>query len=103
MQNQQFCIENKIYPKQEYLQKKDELLRKKDQFTSWYDALCKVQGKNVQTKDCTGTSLFNCVDVENGYVCLNLERGRNAIGVQSEQTNEDMYNVFLCGRSHDFY
>lgn len=49
LQNQQFCIKNKIYPKAEYLEKKTELLKNKKTFTAQYITLCNVLGKNVQT------------------------------------------------------
>ncbi|MBU0627206.1 hypothetical protein KKH82_07475 [Patescibacteria group bacterium] len=45
LENQSYCIQNKKYTKEEYLEKKEEILREKDRFIDYYKEL-KEPGKN---------------------------------------------------------
>ena len=103
LQNQTYCIYNKQYNKEEYFKKKREILIDKKSFLSHYMDILETQWFQINTSNSTWSWLSNCVDLDSWYICFNLNKWKNTIWVQSDEQNENMYNSFLCWRSHDFF
>ncbi len=93
LDNQSYCIENKVYAKEDYLQKKQELLRQKDQFLWRYLKLSNLWN-NIASHDVTGTYNINCANIQDGYYNAQINEGRNVILVWGKEPAERVYDCF---------
>lgn len=96
LENQKYCIENKKYEKNIYLEKKKELLKNKQEYSKIYSWLKNIWN-NVSTTNSTWNFLVDCDDVENWYNCYWVKTWRNIILIWWEIWNEDIYDVFQAG------
>lgn len=77
LENQSYCIHNQQYSKDVYLEKKQEILSKKIAFDELYSNLRPAKNKN--TKNCIGTCIYQCENIENGNLVRNMTDSRNII------------------------
>ena len=77
LQNASYCIENKQYSKEEYLQKKEKLLRQKNIFDNWYHKICLISPKNILCENVTGSGMVSSSYIENWYLTVQVNHARN--------------------------
>jgi len=99
LENMSYCIDNKQSTREDYQQQKEILLAKKDTYTKRQT----TQMVNMGSSNVTWSNLYNCHDGENMYYCSNLQNARNAVFISSNEENSDFYDVFMWGRSTNFY
>jgi hypothetical protein len=71
LENQQYCIENISYPKEEYHQKKKDILIQNNKFNQYYTSLGST-GENWASVDVTGNFVWKSELVENGLMCYQI-------------------------------
>lgn len=99
LENMSYCIQNTKLDKDAYFLRKQEILQNKDKLFK------KISDKplNMGSSNVKGTNLYNCHDVINAYSCINVKNARNVALISSNEDNGDFYDVFMGGRSTNFY
>ena len=91
MENQKYCIENKEYENEEYLEKNKEILKNKNDFLSKLQNI-KLKWKNFWCTDVTWNFIEKSSDVENGFYIADVSKSRNILF--SWWTQKESYDVF---------
>lgn len=100
LENQTYCIQNKQYPKEEYLKLKQNILSKKNKFLAFYQK--SVELKNFNSKNSTGKWLINCENVENGIYITDTKDSKNIVlGWITAHNIVNSVDVWI--NSHDLY
>ncbi len=99
LENMSYCIANEKYDKDQYFSRKQVLLQDKKNL---YKRVSKTP-LNMWCTNVKWTNLYNCHDVENAYSCINVNDARNIAFISSNEENGDFYDVFMGGRSTNFY
>ena len=105
LENQSYCINNTQLSKDNYTEKKKQILEDKERYHDYIQWVT-VQWSNVWSTDVTGNFCQECQEVEDGYNCYQVIRGRNCILAGGPSSKEDLYDVFSVGAwpsSNDFY
>ncbi len=104
LENASYCISNKQYTKQEYLQKKDELLKQKNNFPKYFQKLT-TQWQNNWSQNCSWSFVQNSHNLENANHALEIKDWKNLLMVWWSKLNENMYDVFEAWAhgNNDFY
>lgn len=104
LQNKSYHIHNKPYTKEEYLKEKKAILAKKSEFEQWYLS-SEEHPSNYGSTNVSWTMLVNSHDIENGYFCRDITRGRNLfIASGGESWSSNFYDGFDVGvNCADFY
>ena len=99
LENMSYCIDNKVLDKDIYTQEKEKILQQKGKLT-------KRKSKipiNMGCSHVEWSNLYNCHDVTNAHFCINVNDARNVVFISSNENNGDFYDVFMGGRSTNFY
>ena len=102
LQNQSYCINNKIFEKEEYFAKKATILAQKCEFERWYASMPK-DSKNLSSVDSTGTFVSMCENVKNGYSVYHVKDSYNAIFTGGKSEKTDLYDTVTCGATGHMY
>lgn len=99
LENVSYCIQNTKLDKDAYFLRKQEILQNKEKLIK------KISDKplNMGSFNVQWTNLYNCHDVTNAYSCINVKNARNVALISSNEDNGDFYDVFMGGRSTNFY
>ncbi len=104
LENQKYCIANKIYSKEEYYEKKKEFSDLKSQFWEFYKNVNKIW-KNYNTKKVSWNYIIESENVENGYIVSSIKNWRNLLVVSAMDMTENMYDICAAWwlPTNDFY
>lgn len=102
LQNQSYCINNVIYPKEEYFAKKANLLSRKSEFGKWYRAMPK-NSENLSSANSTGTFVSMSENVRNGYWVYHVKDANNAAFTGGKTEKTDLYDTITCGATGHMY
>ena len=100
LENKSYCIENTEYTKEEYMNHKDTYIQKLLETPA---VAVSDQPYVVQCSNCTWNDIVNCHDVTNIYSSNNTKTWNNVMYATSAYANEKFYDVFMAGRSDNFY
>lgn len=101
LQNQSYCINNKQYEKDDYIQKKKELLSSKSMFPIRHDEVNNRLIDNKLSENVEWMWLVECNDVENWYYSKRVKKWRNIYFGWGEFGGEYFYDAFDAGNQTD--
>jgi hypothetical protein len=94
LQNQSYCIANKVYEREIYFREKAKILRMKSDFLKFYQKLPK-KGSNFGSKDIRGKFCIYSESVENGFFSYHVKDGRNIFFVWDKDGRKNVYDT-IC-------
>ena len=95
LQNQSYCIENKVYDKETYFSMKKEIMRDKDNFDKRYE-LVDTHWENYSSENITRCNyVVDSNSIENGQYLSDIVQSHNAILVGWGGRGEYVYDCFL--------
>lgn len=101
--NQEYCIENIVYDKKIYEQKKMEILSQKHLFAQYFSEVTTI-ATNYNADNCHGEWVSFSSNIENGYYVTRATHGRNMMFVEGIDHANNYYDVFEGWvNSDDFY
>jgi hypothetical protein len=92
--NQSYCIENIVYSKEEYSEKKKKLLSDKKLYDSHYYML-PVKWSCFWSTNVHWSFVIDSESVENGYYSYNIHKARNIFFLWWKNGNENAYDMFV--------
>jgi hypothetical protein len=101
LQNQSYCIENKQYEKEEYLQKKQSLLAMRDQYDLREKQATSVEVDNKLSEQVQWAWLVQCEDIIDGYYSKRVKHAKNIYFGWWEFGGEHFYDAFDAGNQKD--
>ncbi len=96
LQNQSYCISNKQYDKETYMEKKQTLLVQKENFLLWLLALSK-KWTNFASTDVEGNFIVKSHKVTQSALAYRVEQWRNLFMTGSNLGNKNMYDIMFSG------
>lgn len=94
LNNQSYCIANKVYEREIYFQKKQELLAQKEKYLQWYQEL-PLSWANPGSTDVEGHFIINSQGIRQGNYVSQIDQGKNLILIGGETKGEEVYDCFL--------
>jgi len=103
LENKSYCIRNKQYTREEYLEQKKKFLQQKSGFEKVIANL-PIKSNNYGSKEIQGNHIVMSNNVKNWYFVNRLENGHNVICVWWENQEKNFYDMFDAGvSSTDMY
>ena len=93
LENKSYCIHNKQYNKNTYLQEKNSLLSKKEDYENWLNELNNISF-NYDSTDIEGIFCIHSHHVKNGTYLYRVENAHNVMFVGHESGRKNMYDCF---------
>ena len=94
LENQSYCIENKVFSKEEYLLKKEKILMQKNNFFQRYLKLTN-QWNNFWSQNTNGNYILLSQDVSFWKFCYKVKNWHNIILVGWTDGDENMVDMFM--------
>jgi len=104
LENKSYCIQNKEYPKEEYLAEKKRILAAKSKYYYWYEHV-KNEAINYNAKNSTWNDINFSENVQDGYFANRMYNARNVLFVGwGNNSCKNFYDCFdTWVNSEDFY
>ncbi len=99
LENISYCIANKKLEKEIYEEEKKAILRQKEKFHKKKS----ISPINMGCSESTWSNLYNCNNVIDGHYCVNVQKARNVVFASSTGHDNNFSDVFIGGRSTNFY
>ncbi len=93
LENQKYCIENKVYEKEEYFKLKKEILKQKEKFINFYKKYPKIS-KNLSSENCIWQGVSFSENIENGYIIERISNWRNVSFSDGNPLSSNIYDCF---------
>lgn len=101
--NQKFCIENKQYSEQDYNAVKSWYIKSILSGANGSNILPISNGNIVVSKNCSGSGIYQCNNIENGYFIAKFENGRNICFGDWGNVCTDAYDAFHVGENCSWF
>ncbi len=93
LENIKYCIKNKQYTKEEFIEEKKKILNNKNEFHKYYLKV-NFNWKWPFSKNTDGIFLPLCENIESWYYSYNVHSWKNIILTWSKEWNTDFFDVF---------
>ena len=101
LENQKYCIRNKQYSKEEYMEKKGELMMRKNLFATLHQSIVSNAPDNIGSENITGDYILKSHDVENGLWSIKIHNSRNVVISNWWDISEHFYDAVDTGIDSD--
>ncbi|EKE27928.1 MAG: hypothetical protein ACD_3C00125G0002 [uncultured bacterium (gcode 4)] len=103
LQNQDHCIRNKQYEKEEYFAMKEKILKEKNEYWKYFKEV-NTKWLNIASENVSGMWILESKNIENWAIIANIENGRNVLFISGLPFWENFYDCFdAWANSNDLY